>query len=165
MPDTTSTSVAPGPPGVTVSVYGLSEPAGTLAPSPVTTAIPFRTAVFPLTSAEVIVPVTYIALVSKLPLPGVPAGADGASAKHSNRPALPDQLKANFVVTGMKDGEAVPPATIDVPPPRTPCLFWPSSPAAVSGVASASGATASMTRSSLRRGIFNYLSSPCERSG
>src|SRR6266540_2978788 len=72
-------SVAPGPPRVTVAVNGRFEPA----PSPVTVDEPFRTAVSPLISAAVIGPVTYITFVSKLPLPGLPASALGASARHS----------------------------------------------------------------------------------
>lgn len=74
---------------------------------------PFKTAVCPLTSAEVIVPVTYMTLVSKLPLPAVPRTALGASARHSNGPDPLRELKANFVSTGTKDGAPVPPDTSD----------------------------------------------------
>jgi hypothetical protein len=85
------------------------------------------------------------------------------SARHSNRPALPDQLNANFVITGMKVGAPVPPATSDVPPPRISWLSLFSElappPAAISGaaanIASTSVSTASVTRDSLLLGNFN----------
>src|SRR5260370_34036108 len=53
---------------------------------PGTLAFPLNTAVVPSTLTDVIGPVTYIALVSKLPLPAVPGGAPGVSARHSRWP-------------------------------------------------------------------------------
>jgi hypothetical protein len=81
-PETSSTSVAPGPPGVTVAVKARSEPA----PAPVTVAEPLRTAARLLMSADVIGPVTYMMFVSKSPLPGLPASSPGARARHSKPP-------------------------------------------------------------------------------
>src|SRR5712691_7147204 len=81
-PDITRTSVVPGPPATAVAVKGTLEPA----PRPVTLAVPLNTAVVPLTLTDVIGPVTYIALVSKLPLPAEPGAALGVSARHSKWP-------------------------------------------------------------------------------
>jgi len=52
----------------------------------VTVAEPVRTATEPLICTPVIAPVTYMTLVSKFPLPDVPAAALGASARHSKCP-------------------------------------------------------------------------------
>src|SRR5712692_2504546 len=81
-PDITRTSVVPGPPATAVAVKGTLEPA----PRPVTLAVPLNTAVVPLTLTDVIGPVTYIALVSKLPLPAEPGAALGVIARHSKWP-------------------------------------------------------------------------------
>src|SRR6266487_4240249 len=81
-PDITRTSVVPGPPATAVASKGTLEPA----PRPVTLAVPLNTAVVPLTLTDVIGPVTYIALVSKLPLPAEPGAALGVSARHSKWP-------------------------------------------------------------------------------
>src|SRR6185437_15630614 len=113
-PDTLSTSVAPGPPGVIVAVNGLLLPA----PSPVTVAVPWSTAVWPSIRAEASEPVTYIAFVSKLPLPGFPAWTLDASARHSKPPPPSLQKKPNFVITGANEGAPVPPLTSEVPAPR-----------------------------------------------
>src|SRR5262249_38092242 len=75
-PDTTSTPLAPGPPRSAVTVNGLFVPA----PAPVTVADPVKTTVWPSRLTAVIGPVTYIILLSKLPLPCVPAGGVGMSA-------------------------------------------------------------------------------------
>src|SRR6266566_5236275 len=82
-PDITSTSVVTGPPATAVASKGTLEPA----PRPVTLAVPLNTAVVPLTLTDVIGPVTYIALVSKLPLPAEPGGALGVRARHSKWPS------------------------------------------------------------------------------
>src|SRR5712692_1490160 len=114
-PATVSTSVAPGPPRVAVAVNGfLFAPA----PRPVTEAEPFMTAVSPAIRTELIVPVTYITFVRKLPLPGFPAGATGASARHSKPPSPPRKEKANFVIMGLNSGAPVPPRAMVVPAPR-----------------------------------------------
>src|SRR5438445_4674923 len=78
-PEISSTTVVPGPPACTVAVNGTLCPA----PRPVTVAVPCRTAVLPVTVAELTVPVTYIALTSKLPL-----SEPGASARHSKAPPV-----------------------------------------------------------------------------
>jgi len=81
--DTLRVSLAPGPPASALTVNG------TLfqAPKPVTVAIPVNIARGPLISAETILPVTYMAMVSNFPLPGWPAGSLATSAKHSNLPS------------------------------------------------------------------------------
>src|SRR5437763_13301332 len=114
-PDTWSSSVAPGPPRVTVAVNGVSVPA----PSPVTVAVPSSTAVCPSIRAAVSEPVTYIAYTSKLPLPGLPASTLGTSARHSKPPWPARQEKPNFVITGVNEGAPVPALTSEVPAPRT----------------------------------------------
>ena len=78
--DTLRVSLAPGPPASALTVNGTLFPA----PKPVTVAIPVNIARGPLISAETILPVTYMTLVSNFPLPGWPAGSLGTSAKHSN---------------------------------------------------------------------------------
>src|SRR3989442_14418071 len=76
---------APRTPRSALAVKGRFEPA----PRPVTVAEPSSTAMGPRTSNEVMSPVTYITLVSKLPLPGEPAGTLGARARMSRRPRPP----------------------------------------------------------------------------
>jgi hypothetical protein len=104
-PEISNTSVAPGPPLTRVSLKGRASPA----PAPVTVALPFSTALRVWISADVIVPVTYMMFLSKLPLPALPAGALGVSAKHSKWPRPLLQDTANFVKIGANEGAPVPP--------------------------------------------------------
>src|SRR5216684_7014122 len=87
-PDTMSTTFVPGPPRSTVTVKGLSVPA----PTPVTVAVPVRTAVSPSMVAPVIGPVTYMIFLSKMPLPCVPADGVGMSARQSKWPEPSSKL-------------------------------------------------------------------------
>src|SRR6516165_3573091 len=115
-PETVSMTVAPGPPAVTVTMKGRSCPA----PRPVTVAVPANTALWPLTDSDVTVPVTYMALLVKAPLPG-PVGCGGARARHSKSPPLPLTWNAISVVTGTGSEPPVPPSMIVCPAPAARC--------------------------------------------
>jgi hypothetical protein len=86
-----------------------------LAPTPVTVAVPVKTAVRPWMLAAVIGPVTYMMLLSKLPLPCVPAGGVGMSARQSKRPDPFSKLIPSLVMTGAVPGP--PPVRMLVPAP------------------------------------------------
>src|SRR5437879_420362 len=80
-PAVVSTAAVPGPPLRVTNVKGTAVPA----PSPVIVAVPERVTVWSFTTAELIVPVTYMALTVNDPLPApVPTG--GANARHSKSP-------------------------------------------------------------------------------
>ena len=55
---------------------------------------PPNTALRPLTNSDVTVPVTYMTLLVKAPLPG-PVGCDGARARHSKSPPRHSQTDAS----------------------------------------------------------------------
>ena len=99
------------PPRSAVTVNLLLVPA----PRPVTVAVPVKTTVAPSTLAAVIGPVTYMMLLSKLPLPSVPAGAVGISARQSKRPDPFSKLIPSLVMTGAVKGP--PPVRMLVPAP------------------------------------------------
>ena len=83
-PAVVSTAAVPGPPLRVTNVKGTAVPA----PSPVIVAVPERVTVWSFTTAELIVPVTYMALTVNDPLPApVPTG--GANARHSKLPDNP----------------------------------------------------------------------------
>jgi len=110
-PDTDRTTLAPGPPRSAVTVNGLFVPA----PTPVTVAVPVKTTDSPWRLAAVIGPVTYMMLLSKLPLPCVPAGELGMSARQSKWPDPFLKLIPSRVMTGAVPGP--PPVRMLVPAP------------------------------------------------